>query len=806
MLKSYLLIAWRNLARNKFYTLINIIGLAVGIACFTLILLYVQGELSYDKFNSKQDRIWRICENIDNTEGQGEKSSSLPFPVGPNIRNEYSHLVEHIVRFFNFQDPSHTLKAGDNKLFNETKLYVADSTLFDVFDYHLLKGDPKTALAAPGTIVLSQMLAKKYFGKDDPMGKILKFDGTYDLKVTGVFDSLPQNTHLHFDGLISFPSIRQIFGPNFENQNWVWNPCWTYALLKPNVKPDDLNKQFPDFVQRRFPELLKKQVKLYLQPLSSIHLDSKLSYEAEPNGDRSTVYILGCIGLFILIIACINFMNLATARSANRAREVGVRKVAGAGRGLLIRQFMIESLILSFIATLLSLVLIELLLPVFNSIAGNEMRLNLQANPELALMLVGIWFLAGVLSGIYPAFFLSSFDPVRVLKANSAGSTRNQALRKGLVIAQFSISLGLIIATGVIYGQMKFLRSADTGFKRSDMIVVDTRPPMFNVFLPWMEEIKQNPDIEGVTAMDDMLGKKHNTHEFNYDGMQPGKWIYFPALIVNEDFVKTFGMKLIAGRSFSKDFPRDDSLSVVINEAMVHHLGWGTPEKALGKRFNSIRGGGERVIGVVKDFNFVSLEHPVGPFVLDMPAPQGRPFWYRHIVIRCKHGKADEVLSYLRKTWTARTAEYPFDYFFLDESLQQQYKPQDNLSKLVAYFAALAVFIACLGLFALASFTAEQRTREIGIRKVLGASTGIITQLLSIDFLRLVIIAALIAWPITWYVLHLWLNGFAYHISPFQPFEYLVASLATLLIALLTVIAQSMRAARANPIKALRHE
>ncbi|QQS35417.1 MAG: ABC transporter permease [Ignavibacteriales bacterium] len=801
MFKNYLKIAFRNLLKNKIHSAINIAGLIIGITCVVLIFLFVSDELSYDRFHSKKDRIYRVIEKID-TEGQGEESSSNPFPVGPTLYNDYPHLIEAYVRFFNFQAPSLTLQVGDKKI-NEKKIYFADSTLFKVFDFPLAQGNPSTALASPNSIILTKELARKYFGDSDPLNQTMLFEGQFSLKVTGVFDELPSQSHFNFECLISFTTVYNIYGQGINN-NWVWNPNWTYVLLKENIDPKELEAQFPEFIQKYYPAFIKPQITHYLQPLTDIHLKSDLDYEMQPNGDEADIYIFGIIGFLILFIACINFMNLATAKSVNRAREVGMRKVLGANRIQLIKQFLGESVLMSLIAVCVSILFIEILLPLFNSLSGKDLSAAFWSEPMIVAGLIIFGVIVGLIAGIYPAFFLSSAEPATVLKGTKKLGMKSEFFRKGLVIIQFTISLGLIISTMIIYDQLNFLRNADLGFDKSQVIVMPTRPPIIPKAESFKEEVLRNHNIRNFTVMNEIIGEHHNTHEFNYEGMEAGKWIYFPALMVDEKFVETFDIKIIAGRNFSKEIITDDSLGLLINESMVRHLGWGSPDEAIGKQFYTPLGQ-ERVIGVFRDFNFVSLVEPIGPFVLDMPAKPFIGFFKKFFAVKVSTNEINSTLSYLEKTWSSYFPEYPFEYSFLNDNLDYLYKSQDNLGSLIGYFSLLAIIIACLGLFALASFTAEKRTKEIGIRKVLGASVTGIVGLLSKEFLILVILANLIAWPVTYFVMNNWLESFAYRTS-IDVFTFITAGLIATLIALLTVSYQSIKSALANPVESLRSE
>ncbi len=800
MFSNYLKIAIRNLLKNKVHSAINISGLIIGMICVVLIFLFIKDELSYDQHHSKKDRTFRVIEKID-TEGQGEESSSNPFPVGPTLFNDYPHLIESYVRFFNFQAPSLTLQVGDNKI-NEKRIYFADSTVFKVFDFPLQKGDPATALANPNSIVLTKHIAKKYFGDEDPINKTMLFEGQFSLKVTGLFDDLPPQTHFNFDCLISFTTVYNIYGQGINN-NWVWNPNWTYIVLKEGVSKEELESQFPEFINKYYPAFIKPQITHYLQPLTDIHLKSKLDYEMQPNSDETDIYIFGIIGFLILLIACINFMNLATAKSVNRAREVGMRKVLGANRAQLIKQFLGESILMSLIAVILSILIIELLLPLFNSLSGKNFSAGLLSQPLLLPVLLLFGVFVGLIAGIYPAFFLSAAEPAVVLKGKKLG-IRSEFFRKGLVVLQFTISLGLIISTMIIYDQLNFMKTADLGFNKSQVLILPTRPPIIPKAESFKEEILKNHNVLNFTVMNEIIGEHHNTHEFNYEGMEAGKWIYFPALMVDEKFVETFNIKIIAGRNFSKEILTDDSLGILINESMVRHLGWGSPDDAIGKQFYTPLGK-EIVIGVFKDFNFVSLVEPIGPFVLDMPAKPFIGFFKKFFAVKISGNEVNATLKYLENTWSSYFPEYPFEYSFLNENLSHLYKSQDNLGALIGYFSLLAIIIACLGLFALASFTAEKRTKEIGIRKVLGSSVAGIIGLLSKEFLILIIVSNIIAWPVTYFIMNNWLESFAYRTS-INLFTFISAGLLATIIALLTVSYQSIKSALANPVESLRSE
>jgi len=800
MLKNVVLTSLRNLARNKLYTLINLLGLATGIACFVLIGLYVRHQRGYDHFVPNAERVYRVVGEIE-MEGQGEHSSSMVFGLGPTLLHDHPELVERQCRWFDFQDPQHTLKVGDSlstdKTFTESGLYLVDSTVFDIFDYPLIQGDPKTALTKRGSIVLSQDLAKKYFGDADPMGQLMKWDNSMDVQVTGILGEIPQNSHIRFTGLVSFYTITR-FWQNIEKNNWVWNPCWTYVRLKEGISKAEVDRIFPDFIQKYYPDFLKNQIGHELQPLNDIHLTSKLDFEMHQNGDKGSVNILWAIGFFIIVLAGVNFMNLATARSAYRAREVGVRKTNGATRGQLIGQFLAESVLMSLIAAMIALVLIKVLMPAFDQLAGETIPLPSMLLPGV----LGIAVIVGLLSGIYPAFFLSGFHPAVVLKANTTGTSKGQALRKSLVVVQFAIALVLIIGTVFVKKQHDYLQSVDLGFNKEQVILIPVRAPMSDVYLAVFPELKKIRGVKAVSWANDIIGKKHNTHEFNWGTMEQGKWTYLPCLYVNPEFQQAMDIELLAGRWFSREFPGDDSLSVIVNETFARQTHPDDPTKAIGDRMDTPHGD-ERIIAVTKDFAFDPLFKSVQPFVFDMTTDIGQ--WLRYIYIRTEGGDPTPVIEAARTEWNSRTTQFPFEYQFLDDQLNKQYEAQGRLAKLVGIFSLLAVFIACLGLFALASWTAEKRTREIGIRKVMGADTMRISYLVTRDFLMLVLIGAVVAIPLARFAVGRWLENFAFR-TAIEPVVFVLAALVVLLIATVTVSFRAIKAAQTDPVRALRHE
>ena len=806
MVKSYFVLAFRSLYKHAGYSLLNLFGLGIGIACFVVIVLYVHEERSYDRFHEKADRIYRVLD-FRKVDGIGEESSSAPLPLAEAMRIDYPEQIETAVRFFNFQAPTLTLAyenpSGELRQYNEQRLFFADHDVLQVFDFALIQGNPATALVEPNTIILTTDMAEKYFGPENPMGQVLRFEGKHDFIVTGVLDQLPSNTHLKFDFLASFATLDDptVLREGLRN-GWIWNPCWTYVLLRENIRPDALEAQFPAFVVRHFPASRHDRVKLYLQPLTDIHLYSKLDYEMGPNSDIAYVYIFSTIALFILLISCINFVNLVTARSTRRAREIGMRKVLGGHRLQLIRQFLSESALTSLIALLFALPMIWLLLPVLNAFSGKHLAFHPIQEPGLLLGLVGLALGIGFISGLYPAFFLSSFRPAHALKGSAyRGRLQGGFFRKFLVVGQFTLSIILIIGTLGAAKQLDYLQERRLGFTPEQVVLLPTlRSPLLNQYATFKDALLQHRTVHALTTVEDVPGVRHQTGSYQPEGQTEEQ--QFPRLIVHDDFATTMGIEMAAGREFQAAFPTDADDAVIINEAMVRQLGWGSAQEALGKSIDD-----EVIVGVTKDFHFASLHRPIGPFVLQRVSdnPRSMAFSGRYIAVRISTEDIDETLAFIEQQWFLFTPNRPFDYLFLNDVLGTQYDAEATLSQVAGAFSMLSMLIACLGLFGLASFTAERRTKEIGIRKVMGASVSNLVLMLSSSFVKLVGLATLIAWPLAYVGLGLWLEDFAYRTS-IGLWPFILASVLALGIAYLSVSYQAIKTALANPIESLRYE
>ncbi len=800
MLKNYFKTAIRNLKRQKVYAAINIAGLSVGLACCILIVLYVHFELSYDRYHQNADRIYRIIE-IAKEEGKIDYSSTAPAPLAPALAAEFPE-IRHAVRFFH---PSWIEKwriSVEDKIFFEDNVFFADPPALEVFSFPLIQGNSRDALKEPNTVVITEEMARKYFGSSNPLGKTLLVNSA-ETKVTGIARNVPPNSHFRFDLLVSFSTLGH---PSFRNfvydmlTNWRSHNFYTYLLLGKESSSLELQKKFVPFLERQL-NVKISGFELYLQPLKDIHLHSKnFSYEiTSTNSDIAYVYIFSAIALFVLVIACINYINLSTARSTNRAREVGTRKIVGASRLELIKQFLGESVALLFLALCFALVLVSFFLPALNSLTGSNFTIGFKNLISIAGLLLAAALVLGAAAGIYPALFLSTFHPLNILRGNLLAGLKKAHFRRILVVVQFAISIILVIGTMAIKDQLKYCMNKDLGFDKEHVVVIPVREGKTVMeFDSLRNKLLQHPEIMNVARCSSLPGKTIGLRGFLPEG---NKWSPRYSMFVDYDFIPTLGMEIVEGRNFSREFSTDLDDAYIVNEAAVKEFGW---DSAVGKRLfwagDSNKNG--EVIGVVKDFHFKSLHQKIEPFILHMLYP-GQGFNY--IAVRINTQTIFGLLDAIRKDWQEFNPRIPFEIFFLDENLDRLYASEKRMLKVSGIFTFLAIFIACLGLFGLASYLAEQRTKEIGIRKVLGASTGSIIILLSKEFTKLVIISNIIAWPLAYYTMNKWLQDFAYRIS-LGVETFLLAGVLAFVIVLFSVGYQSVKTALAIPVKALRYE
>lgn len=804
MFNNFIRILLRGFVKRRVYTVINLLGLAIGLTSFILIMLYVRDELSFDRHYRNSDRIARVCMIYD-FGGVGENSASMPFPVAYTLKEEYPDLVENVVRIFNFQS-DRSLVEYEGKKFSESRFYFADSSFFEIFSQEFIKGDPATALLEPHSVVITEKMAEKYFPGEDPYGKILKYEVNLPLKVTGVVKEPVSQTHFRFDFIASLSTMKKVFNGRLP-QTWVWNPCWTYILMPEGAQPARLEEKFPAFIQKYYYDAQRESIVMYLQKLTDIHLHSRIDYEIRPNSNYMYVVVLSAIAVFLLLIAAINFMNLATATAGSRAREIGIRKVTGADRMRLIGQFLGESLAMTLLAFILALILIQAILPSFNDLTGKDIQTGYLADPINLAWLAGLWLLLGLLSGAYPALFLSSFKPIAILKPGLFINSRSGLPRKILVVFQFTISIGLILSTMMIFRQVNFLRNAEMGFDPENIIMVRiNQTKVSKDFETFRNELIRNPNIESVTALDDIIGESHNTHEFWFEGMKEKEWRFFPALVVRYDFLQTFGIELVAGRDYNRENKTDPEQALLVNEALVKHMGWSSNDEALGKRFHSLNGD-EKIVGVFRDFQPTSFREPAGPFILNMKEKAWEiNFFMKYAAIRTTGKNNAEAIRYIESKWSEFEKEKPFDYFMLKDELKRLYNDERNLGNLAVAFTFLILFVAAMGLFGLASFMAEKRTKEIGIRKVMGASVFDILMLLQREFTWLIVIAMVIAWPVSYFLVDsLFLQQFALRV-PFNIWVFLLSGFFALAISLLIISYRALKASLINPVETLKYE
>ena len=812
MLRNYWKIAFRNMAKYKFISFINLFGLTVGMTCCLLILTYILHEVSYDKYNSKADRIYRVTRSFNNKEGiVSLHLGAVAPPFGPLLQNEFPD-IEKVTRIL--RNDISPMRYED-KIFNEKDIYFADANLLDIFDVPLLKGNPRAALSDPFSVLLTEEVAKKYFGSEDPMGKVIRLNNQYNFKVTGIFSPFPATAHLHPEIMLSFNTLKDsaIYGEKNLLTNWGNNAFYTYLLFPKNYPVKNIETQFPRFLDKYMRDgnsaadyHPSKYTQLYLQKLTDIHLTSHLDEEIEENGDRTRVYIFSAIALFILLIACINYMNLSTARSALRAKEIGIRKVAGAQRGEIITQFLSESVMITYMAILLAVILTYFTLPLLNTITGQALTIQSIIRWQVILPLALAPMIIGILSGIYPALFMSSFQPAKVLKGLFKAGKGNISFRKVLVVTQFAISIILIISTAIVFQQLHYIQNKSLGFSKEQVVTLRNDNGLNKNYEAFRNELRQNAFIKDATRSSRIPGGRlldeQGASTESGDSLRPvAADIKF--LAADYDFVTTYGIPMAAGRNFSREYATDTT-SFLLNEAATRVLGLRSPQEAVGKNFKYADTKG-KVIGVIADFHFESLHQSIVPLILVMPAAGQAGDLYSRISIKIAGNNPTAAIAHIEKTWKKFLPETPFEYTFLDENFDKLYRSEQRQGILFTSFACIAIFIACLGLLGLSAFAITQRIKEIGIRKVLGASVGGIVGLLSKDFLKLVAIAAIIAFPVAWYVMHNWLRDFAYRIS-IQWWVFLVAGVLASAVALITISLQAIKAAVANPVKSLRSE
>jgi putative ABC transport system permease protein len=812
MLKNYLKIALRSLSKQKVYTAINVLGLSTGVASCLLIVMYVVNEFSYDTFHSKSDRIYKIALER-KYPNHSTNYAIIPHSYGDMIQTDFVE-VESVVKMngpFNNVGVSYKDASGNEKFFEENFVMAADSNFFSVFDFKIIKGDPQKMMKENTDLVITEETAKRYFGNDDPIGKTLRYFNT-DFVVTAVCENIPENSHMKFDFLSKRNDPPQ---DNFTAFN-----AHVYVLLKPGADPAALETKFPKMVDTyaaaqieanlgKSWEDYKKEgngYRYFLQPLTAVHLDpTHIEAKMKPGGNLNYVYFLSCIAALILVIACINFMNLATARSAERAREVGVRKTMGSQKTQLVSQFLVESSLISFVATVIAIGIIYAVLPSFNNVTGKHLAFSF--SPQVIGGLIFVTIAVGILAGSYPAFVLSSFNPVTVMKGKFMSNTKGSILRNGLVVFQFLISIVLIVGTIVVGEQMQFMHEKSLGFKKEQTIIVERVFALQNQSQTFIDEIREMPLIESAAGAFSVLGGNRGGDFFGEQWTTEGnsEILTSKTMTIDDDFTDMIGFELIDGKAFSKE--TNDSLSLMLNETAVKTFDITDP---IGKKMKQVQRTPQgnitveyTIVGVIKDFNFQSLHDPVTPLTIRNTESFGGGAGYAYA--RVKGENLSAALTAIEEKWKSMAPGQPFKYHFFDQILEAQYRSEQQAGKIFRIFSGLAVIIACVGLFGLSAYTANLRTKEIGVRKVLGASVLSVVMLLSKDFTKLIGIAFLIAVPAGWYMMNTWLEGFAYHID-LGPGVFILAGLTAVVIAWLTVSYQSIKAAIVNPVKSLRSE
>ncbi len=792
MFRNYLKVALRNLKKYKFYSFINIVGLAIGMACCVLILLWVQDEISYDRFHEQGDNIYRVIVENHSTDQVYDQWQS-PGPLAPALKKEFPEIIKS-TRYF--KNPNEVLIRYNDTKFMEAGLSMADPDLFKIFTFSFVRGEPRKALSDHMSIVITEEIAEKYFGSEDPIGKTLNMSKELNFTVTGVIKKLPPNSHFRFDFLVPVEMIKDNELGKETLESWNIYFFETYILLQKGILFQGLNQKIYNYLKGRTVEALK--IFLHLQPLKSTHLySSEIQPRMSAQGDIQYVYIFSIIALFILIIACINFMNLTTARHANRAQEVGLRKVVGANRTELLKQFFGESILLSFISLVLAAALVELFLPAFRSLTGKHLTMFYAGNIKIIFAVIAIALFTGFLSGIYPAIFLSSFQPVTIFRGSYKLRGGGSLFRKILVVIQFSFSILLIICTIVVSSQVNYMRNYELGFDKEYLIYIPMRGELGEKYESLKNELLKNPEIINVTAASNipLRGASRSGPTDRWKGKKPDKSLPWKLISVSYDYAETLNLKMIQGKNFSKEFSSDNS-NAVINETAAKAIGTESP---IGLQF-TFWADEYTIMGVVEDYHYFPLNYEIRPLILAF-----KPEQYQYILFKIRSKNIPDTLAYIERICKKFEPYYPVEYHFVDEAYDTLYRNERRLGNIFKYFALLAISISCLGLFGLASFVAEQRTKEIGIRKALGAPVGGIVLLLSKEFTKWVLLANIIAWPIAYYAMAKWLENFAYRMD-IRLWIFVISGALAFIIAIITVIFQAAKAALANPVDALRYE
>ncbi len=799
MFRNYLKVAWRSFMNQKYYSAINTVGLALGIAACILILLYVQDELSYEKGFKNQGKIFRLVQDFPMGDHLSQ-SATVPFPTKNTMLNDFPEITNAAFVFRPNSWGNNSIISYNDEEYFEDNFIFAERSFLEIYDFKFLKGDPEAALSKVNEILLTESIARKYFGDEDPLGKTLSLGGFRDMEVVAVIEDLPDNTHLRFELIGSFETYKSFFNnPGLFDNGWVWVAAWLYFTVDDPAYAARISDQLPVFVQTHYPEVLsEKGVVLHIQDANDIHLTSNRELEFKANGNIRHVYLFSAIAILILVIAIINFMNLATSRSAKRAKEVGLRKVVGSQKEMLIVQFMGEAILTSYLSLILATVLIYLMLPWFNIITGKAIEIDILGNSTLIVGMIALGAVVGVLAGSYPALILSSYKPIDVLKGKSESATSSNFLRRVLVILQFVVSITLMICIGIVNKQLSYIQNKDLGFNDAQILTADVDFRQFNKLAGFKTELLRNSEVQAVSFIGGTIPGEEALVENAYiaEGGTNEDQQFFSAMFVQYDFEKVLDIEFLQGRSFQPGSSAD-STGYIINEAAAKALGY--EGDVIGRKIalpnnNNFQG---QIIGLVKDFNYRPLYEPIKPLVIRIGGGK--------LLVKFQSEDLPGTIATISEEWKTQFGEFPFRYSFMDDNFDQLYSKESKFSKTIQYFSILAVFIACLGLLGLSSYATESRKKEIGIRKVNGASTFRLVFLLSQNFSKLILVAFLISIPAAYYFGGLWLANFAYK-TDIGIGLYFIAGLIAFSLAMITVSYHTFRAARTNPVDSLRYE
>jgi len=804
MLKNYFFIAFRNIKKSQVFSIVNILGLAVAISACVMISLYITGDMSYDKSNKNYENIFRVNQQFKKDAGDVVWSLT-PSGFAKAFENEFAGV--HTVRLSTTELYKPVIKFND-RLLTASEFVFTDPSFFKIFDFELIHGDVNTVINEPFSIVLSQTEAQRIFGIENPVGNILRVNNLFDFKVTGIAKDPPDNSTIRFKYLAPMTNVKEIFRYEY---NWnlsdddilnSFNAAnfYTFIMLPNSQSKETIQNHLPDFLHKFVNERASENSSLILQPLSSIHFGTDLQFDFPNRGNLKNNYILGAIAFFILFIACINFINISTAQSNRRAKEIGLRKVLGAHRVKIISQFITEFVMLTLIAVLFSVIIVALFLPIFNELTGQKTSLLMLMNLDTFFILISVWFLVVLVTCIYPAFYLSSFQPVETIKKSVGSGKTKRYFKKALIVFQFVISIFLIVVTFTIFKQHSFMKSHKLGFDKEQVLFISSNEEISKNYDVFKNILVQRTDIQNVSRANWVPSNPHNIENYSWIGKTGRQSDGFYSLFVEENYSQTLGFQLAAGRDFLKEYSTDKNASYIINETAAKKMGW-TPQEAIGKTIDSYAHGSRQVIGVVKDFNITSLHQKIDPVIVSI----GDPSQLYLIVVKIDSQNIDESLSAVNKLWKTLSPNSPFDYHFLDKDFENLYRTEERLSSIVSLFSGISILITCLGLLGLVIHSTRERTKEVGIRKVLGASSNGILFLLIKEYLLLILIAGIVAYPASYYFLNQWLQNFAYRID-ISWWIFVLAGGIILVAPLATVIYQSLKTANTNPVESLRYE